>query len=329
MNLRQLEVFEALMRTGSIAEAARALGISQPAVSKSLRLAEQAAGFVLFRRAHGRVYPSPEAENLLPQVGRVRGDLDAITQSIRQMRDGNAGQVSVAAPGSVAHGFITPALAKFARERPGIRVEVMILPTHMVADRVAGSQADFGVVHQPTDNPYLDGEVICEAEGVCVMPANHPLAARRTVGARDLQGQRLICYREDTAVGWLVRKALGAAGARRDIDIVINQSQQALDLVAAGAGVAIMDPFLLVAQPRPGLVALQFRPAFPNRLRVIRARERPRSRAAAALERAIRASVQDSIAHSSLATLVRRIHRDDAPPRPEGVAGRDDLAGMP
>ena len=50
MNFRQFEVFEAVMRTGSLSEAARALGVTQPAVSKSLRLTEQAAGFVLFRR---------------------------------------------------------------------------------------------------------------------------------------------------------------------------------------------------------------------------------------------------------------------------------------
>jgi DNA-binding transcriptional LysR family regulator len=307
MNLRQLEVFEAVMRTGSVAQAARALGVSQPAISKSLRLAEEAAGFVLFRRVRGRVFPSPEAETLLPQVERVRGDLDTISTLIRQLRDGNAGSVTVAAPGSVAHAFITPAVAAFAQERPNIRVEVMILPTAMVADRVAESQADFGVVHQPIDNPYLDGEVICEADGVCVMRASHPLARRKSLGARDLLGERLICYREDTAIGWLVRRALRAAGERREVDIVINQSQQALDLVEAGAGLAIMDPFLLMADHRPALAAVPFRPLIPNRLRVIRARERPRSRAAAQLERSIRSVILARTSASPLASLVKRV----------------------
>ena len=307
MNLRQLEVFEAVMRTGSVAQAARALGVSQPAISKSLRLAEEAAGFVLFRRVRGRVFPSPEAETLLPQVERVRGDLDTISTLIRQLRDGNAGSVTVAAPGSVAHGFITPAIAAFARERPNIRVEVMILPTAMVADRVAESQADFGVVHQPTDNPYLDGEVICEADGVCVMRSGHPLAQRKSLGARDLLGERLICYREDTAIGWLVRRALRAAGERHEVDIVINQSQQALDLAEAGAGIAIMDPFLLMADHRPALAAVPFRPLIPNRLRVIRARERPRSRAAAQLERSIRSVILARTSASPLANLVKRV----------------------
>lgn len=328
MNLRQLEVFEAVMRTGSVAQAARALNVSQPAVSKSLRLAEEAAGFVLFRRVRGRMFPSPEAETLLPQVGRVRGDLDTIALLIRQLRDGNAGSVTVAAPGSVAHGYITPALARFSREHPNIRIEVMILPTMEVADRVAESQADFGVVHQPTDNPYLDGEVICEAEGICVLPRKHPLAERKTLGARDLQRESLICYREDTAIGWLVRKALAAAGDRRAVDLVINQSQQGLDLVEAGAGLAVMDPFLLIANPRATLAAVPFRPMIPNRLRIIRARERPRSRAAAQLERAIRATVVAKVGASPLASLVKGLRAGEARALREGVAGRDDLARM-
>ncbi|MGE0314473.1 MAG: LysR family transcriptional regulator, partial [Lautropia sp.] len=212
MNQRQLEVFEAVMRTGSLSMAARALGVSQPAVSKSLRLAEQAAGFVLFRSVRGRLFPSTEAQTLLPQVERLRSDLDAVTRLIRQLRDGSAGSVTVAAPGSVANSFITPAVARFVRERPNIQVEIMVLPTEMVADRVAGSQADFGVIHQPTDNPYLNGEVVCEGEGICVMPRTHPLADRKAIGVRDLQKDPLICYREDTAIGRLVRKALKTAG---------------------------------------------------------------------------------------------------------------------
>ena len=312
MNLRQLEVFEAVMRAGSIGQAARALDVSQPAISKSLRLAEEAAGFVLFRRVRGRVFPSPEAETLLPLVERVRGDLDSIASHIRQLREGHAGSVTVAAPGSVAHAFITPAVAQFTREWPNIRVEVIILPTAMIADRVAESRADFGVVHQPTDNPHLDGEVICEAEGICVMPKRHALAQRRSVSARDLLRERLICYREDTSIGALVRQALRAAGGRRDVDIVINQSQQALDLVEAGAGLAVMDPFLLIAAGRPTLVGVPFRPAFQNRLRIIRARERPRSRAAAQFEKHIRAMVLSRIGASPLAGLVKRVPAADA-----------------
>lgn len=298
MNLHQLEVFEAIMRTGSVSEAARALDVSQPAVSKTLRLAEQAAGFVLFRRVRGRLYPSPEAETLLPQVEQVRNELTSITLLIRQLREGHAGQVVVAAAASLGHAFVTPAIAQFSRANPAIRIEVRILPTFQVADLVAQSQADFGLVHEPTPNPYIDGENICQAEATCFMAKDHPLAGRRTITPRDLQGTPLLCYREDTAIGSRVRKAIADAGLRREVEIVINQSEQALDLAEAGAGIAVCEPFLYISRPRPGLVGVPFRPAVPFQLRMIRARERPRSRAAAQLERAVRAAIVKAVKKS-------------------------------
>lgn len=303
VNLRQLEVFEAIMRNGSVSEAARSLGVSQPAVTKSLRLAEQAAGFLLFRRVRGRLFPSPEAEMLLPHVEQIRSDLGGISSLMQQLREGNAGSVTVAAPASLAQSFLTPAIAKFIRERPSIQVEAMILPTQLVADRVAQSQVDFGLVHEPIDNGRIDDELVSQSEAVCIMRHDHPLAQRRTVGARDLRGGPLICYRDDTAIGSRVRKALIAAGLRPEVNIVVNNSEQAFDLVEAGAGLAVAEPFMQITHPRATLASVPFRPSIPLRLKIIRARERPRSRAAAQLERVIRSEI-DRLAHV-------RIHQSD------------------
>ena len=309
MNLRQLEVLEAVLRTGSLREAGRMLGISQPAVSKSLRLAEQSAGFVLFRRIRGRLWPSTEAETLLPDIARLRNDLAAIETSLRRLRDGGVGRLAIAASGSLAHDFVTPAVARFAGERPGIRFELLVLPAAIVAERVVHGGVDIGVVNQPIDSPYLGGQAVCEGDGICVLPSAHPLASRSAIGVADLASDRLIGYGEDTANGPSVRRAFMDAGDRRSIDFTVNQSRQALDLVQSGLGVAIMDPFPIVVAPRRGLVAVPFRPAFANRVRIIRARERPRSRMATQFERVLRETILQRIADSPLASLVRPVRR--------------------
>src|SRR6185295_15891903 len=68
MNARQLEIFHAVMRSGTITGAAAFLGISQPAVSKAMRAIEQQLGFKLLRPIKGRLYPTPEAQRLLPEA---------------------------------------------------------------------------------------------------------------------------------------------------------------------------------------------------------------------------------------------------------------------
>jgi len=306
MNFRQFEVFEAVMRTGSLSEAARVLGVSQPAVSKSLRLTEQAAGFVLFRRTRGRLYPSPEAEALVPEVRRVSEELRGMGILLRQLREGHAGKLTIACAASVAYCLVTPTVVRLRGDRPDTRVELLVLPTVQVADCVARSEADFGLIHQPVDNHYLDGDVICEAQTVCVLPRRHPLGARRTLTVRDLQDVPLISFREDTDIGWLLRRALATAGGqRREPDVVINQSSQAIDLAHAGVGAAIVDPFSLLATPTLAVAVVPFRPAIPNRLRIIRARERPRSRLGATFARVLQDVVRERTASSPLRKLFR------------------------
>lgn len=306
MSFRQFEIFEAVMRTGSMSEAARLLGLTQPAISKSLRLTEQAAGFVLFRRAGGRLHPSPEAEALLPEVRRVGEELRGLGTLLKQLREGHAGKLTVACVASVAQCIVAPALARLRADRPETRIELLALPTVQVADCVARSEADYGLIHQPVDNHYLDGDVICETQAVCVLPRRHPLSSRRTLTVRDLAGEPLISFREDTDIGWLLRRALATAGGpRREPDIVINQSSQAIDFAQAGAGVAIVDPYSLLATPGLAVAVVPLRPAIPNRLRIIRARERPRSRFGAAFTRLLQDVIKERTAHSPLRRLFR------------------------
>ena len=296
MNLRQLEVLRAVLRTGSLSAAARSLGISQPAVTKSIRLAEQSAGFVLFRRVHNRFVPSGEALALLPEIERLQGDLDSVQSFIGKLRDSTAGTVTVAAPGSISNEFVTPAIVQFASKWPGFQLRTYVLPAVRVAEMVLDGQADFGIVNQATDNPYLLSETLCEGDTICVVKREHPLSRKSTLSVPELTDQVLICFSEESSNGMLVRRALRESGVMRRIDFVVNQAQQALDLVQQGMGVAIIDPFLWVAAPRSGLVAIPFNPSYSNRIRIIRARERPRSRGASRLEQLIRQTLRERVA---------------------------------
>jgi len=95
------------------------------------------------------------------------------------------------------------------------------------------------------------------------------------------------------------------AGRRREPDIVINQSRQGIDLALAGAGAAIVDPFSLLASPAIPVAVVPFRPAIPNRLRIIRGRERPRSQLGAHLARVLQEVVRERTANSPLRKLFR------------------------
>ncbi len=68
INLRQIEVFRAIMLARSISGAAKVLNVSQPAVSRLVAYTEQRLGIQLFERIKGRIYPTPEANRLFMEV---------------------------------------------------------------------------------------------------------------------------------------------------------------------------------------------------------------------------------------------------------------------
>ena len=91
MNLRQIEVFRAIMLAGSITDAARLLHVSQPGISRMLGHIELQLGLRLFERRRGRLHPTPEAQALYAEVDRVYQGVQRVDEKARDLREGNQG----------------------------------------------------------------------------------------------------------------------------------------------------------------------------------------------------------------------------------------------
>lgn len=299
MNIRQQTIFRAVIKSGSITRAAQLLGLTQPAVTKALGLTEKALGLELFQRVKGRLVPTAHAQALIAQIDRVHDQFEEIDRLVADLRDGYAGQIAVAAIPSLAAAFLADAVSEFRRDRPNVRVEIQAVPAIEVMSRVLASQVDFGLLTDPPDAPYLDSEILCRGEAVCVMPADHALTAKDRIDMADFRDQPTISFRADTATGWQFRAALRQAGLADDVPLVVNQASTALRLVRAGAGLAVIDPFLLLDHNFTCLVARPISPSIPLTPHIIRGRERPRSRISASLIRRLREVVTRRMAATS------------------------------
>jgi len=111
MRLRHIEVFNAVMQTGSVSAAARLINVTQPAVSRTLQHAELQMGFALFQRARGRLTPTNEALALFPHIEKLFEQLDEVQRTLR------AGKDAVAAFRGLAEQSLEQARASFARSQ--------------------------------------------------------------------------------------------------------------------------------------------------------------------------------------------------------------------
>lgn len=272
--MRHLAVFRAVVKTGSISAAARHLHVSQPAVTKSVRLLEEQIGLPLFFRANGRLQLTPEADALMPEVERLFGNVQAIQQLADEIRDGFSGSVSIATVTTLSTSIVANAVEVFHRRYPRLRFDVRAMSTRNVIEAVAAHQVDLGVVDVAPAGADLELVELCRADVGCVVPRDHPLASRRQVGPADIAKVPLICFSEETYTGRHLRNAFEDHGVPWHVAFTVNHTQTAYSLVQNGVGIAFVDVFPMTTGLFPDLKIVKFRPLVQTRPHVVFSRTR-------------------------------------------------------
>jgi DNA-binding transcriptional LysR family regulator len=280
MNLRQIEVFRAIMLTGGISDAARFLGVSQPNVSRLIRHTEDRLGIKLFERIKGRLYPTAEALTLHEEVERAYLGIRLVHDVAQDLALSRTGRLRLVCSPSLGLTLVPNAITAFRAERPGLRIGLEILPQAPLLERVLTHQADLGISMFASDHPNLAVETLCRGRLVCVLPAGHVLAEKAIVTPADIAGHPLISYDRDTPQGQLTDQAFAAARVPRDIAVEVRFGHSACALVLAGAGVALVDEFSVAGGIFPSLVVRPFEPEKWFELSIVRDRLRPLSKAA-------------------------------------------------
>lgn len=243
LNLRQIEVFRAVMLTGSISGAAELLFVSQPAVSRLLAHTEQTAGFTLFDRIKGRLYATPEARQLFTEVENAYLGVQRVNSLARDLAENRKGTLRVIAHTTVGGAFVPQAIGAFHRAFPDVRLSFDCGRLWVLKERMLNQQADLAVTLFPMEHPNLEATFLRDVSLVCVLPRRHPLAAHARVAVEDLRHHPVISYEEGTPFGLLMARLFASCGLPSDQSVEAGTPREACALVEAGLGAAIADEF--------------------------------------------------------------------------------------
>ncbi|GAA4343564.1 LysR substrate-binding domain-containing protein [Pigmentiphaga soli] len=297
MNLRHLEVFHAIMQTGSVTGAARFLNVSQPAVSSVLKLLEARQGRPLFIRIGGRLQPTPEAVAIFPDIVAIYGRLKAVNRLMQDLAGGRLGTLSVAASFPIANGYLAKAIATLVTERPETHVTLQSMTSPEVIDRVASREVELGVAFEPVNNSEVETEVLVKSGVACVMPDTHPLARLERIGVRDLADYPIITYLPHYYMRAHVDRIFNEAGIAPRISVQISISLTGMTLAYYGAGVALIEPYLLTSMPLQGLTARPLKSSIDFRTVLLRAKSAPSSVLVDMFVRHLKKTVAEMAAH--------------------------------
>jgi len=261
LNLKQIEVFRAIMMTGSISGAAKLLHVSQPAVSRLIGYTEQRLGLILFERIKGRLYPTPEARHLFVEVNSVYQGVQRVNEVAEDLIQNRMGHLRIACSPSLGQSLIPSAIAKFHTELPEARVILHTMIPDVLLQAVLTQQVELGIAFLHEGHPNVISQQLYENRLVVALPANHPLTAKNVINIEELVDQPFIGYGSDIPIGQLVRKLLDDADMILRPVVEVQQIHVACALVQAGVGIALIDE---ITANGPIWTRVVFRPIEPT-----------------------------------------------------------------
>ena len=260
MDLRHLVTFCAVVDRGSFSAAAEDLGISQPAVSAQIRSLEARLGQRLLDR-NGRRVTLTEAGTVLEVHARRMITLEAeLEREMGEVGDRIAGRLQLGSSTGPGEVLLPRLLGKFRLVHPEVAVSLVVHDTQTICDRVLDGELELGIVGAARPQRGLEYAPFLRDELVLIVPPQHPLASRGSIGLDELARLPLLMQQRGSGVRAVLEEALRAAGVRsQDLDVAmeVGLQQSVKAAVLDGLGMTVISRLTVGPEVADGrLVAL-------------------------------------------------------------------------
>ena len=277
---RQIEAFRQVMSTGTATAAARAMNISQPAVSRLITTLEYELGFALFERRNRLLFPTKEAQHFHDHVEQSYVGIERLRQAASDILEHSGKRLSFVCIPSLSTNIAVELVKRFHRHHPEIAVSLEVQPSQRIFEWISTGKCELGMTSLPVHAPAIDKQTICTGEAECIVPCRHRLAKRDSVSMDDLAQEPFVGYRADSEFRQFVDTLFERSAIMRRVTFETRTTNAVIAMVAAGLGVSIVEPSFARLAARHGVVSIPFRPKIPVKLTLMRLKEKTLSRAA-------------------------------------------------
>lgn len=289
MDLLLLQSLLAVADHKTVTRAARALAVTQPALSRRLQLLEEEMGAALLERSKQGAALT-EAGRLVAAEARVLVDRYVRLQhAVRAHERLEAGLVRVGGGATAVSFVLPPAIAELSTKRPGIRFEVREAGSRDVEADVIAERLELGVVTLPTASPELAVRPLRRDRIVLIASRTHPLAKKKRLAPEDLRGQGLVGFDRESAIRKLIDDELARAGIEVNVQMELRSIAAIVEMVSHTELLGFVSQLGVEGKKDVGVVALDVRGvSIHRRLAVIHKQGRPLSPAAQAFAALLR-----------------------------------------
>ncbi|EQB4418186.1 LysR family transcriptional regulator [Enterobacter hormaechei] len=279
-SLRQLRVFVTVAQARSFSRAGEIIGLSQSAVSHSVKELETQTGVKLLDRTTREVVLTEAGQQLAMRLERLLDELHSTLRDVGRLGQQLSGTVRVAASQTISANLIPQCIAESNHRYPDIDFVLHDRPQQWVLESIRQGDVDFGIVIDPGAVSDLECEVVLSEPFLLLCRDDDPLASLPHVAWQALQGANLVLQDYASGSRPLIDAALAAQGVKATIVQEIGHPATLFPMVEAGIGISVLPALALPLPQGSRLTVKRFVPCVERQLMLVRRKNRSLSGAA-------------------------------------------------
>lgn len=241
MDTQALAAFIEVADSTSFTRAAERLHLSQPAISKRLKVLEDQIGQRLFDRIGRSVLLTDAGRALLPHARRVIQTLEDGRRALSQLQGRISGRLSIGTSHHIGLHRLPPVLKRYVNDYPDVDLDLHFMDSEDACEAVLAGKLEIGIVTlplQPLAN--LDSGLVWHDPLAVVVAPNHPLAGKRRIRIEDLAHHPAVLPDEDTYTHRIIRAELQIRGVAPRVRLATNYLETLKMLAAIGLGWSVL-----------------------------------------------------------------------------------------
>ncbi|UUQ65678.1 LysR family transcriptional regulator [Pseudomonas fuscovaginae UPB0736] len=277
LNFRHMEIFWAVMTTGSATAAAELLHTSQPTVSRELSRLESITQLVLFKRANARLIPTEQALRLFEEVERAYFGMERIERTAEAIRQHKHGQIALVTLPAFSQALLPRVCKRFLGQYPDVALSITPQEAPLLNEWLSSQRYDLGLIEESTVPIGTESDCVFTSDMVCVQPTDHHLADKSVLSPEDFEGEPFISVAANDPYRKKIDSLFQEHGISRRLVVETHSAVAVCSTVAHGVGVSIINPLTALAYLNLGLTIRRFAVSIPYSIRVVRPLHRPHS----------------------------------------------------
>lgn len=262
ITLRQLRIFEAVARLGSISRAAAELHLTQPAVSMQMKQLESLLGLTLVEQVGKRLTLTQAGTELREHARDIALRVVDLSAAMDQLRGLERGQLRLAVV-STANYFLPEVIAEFSRHHPGVRISLQVANRESVLAALAANTADLAITGRPPDSVDIVAQRFMDNPLGVIAPPDHPLVGQGAVPLARLARETLVLREPGSGTRAALERHFAAHGLQIRPGCELGTNEALKQAVRAGLGLGMVSMQTLELELATGCLVLLPVEGFP------------------------------------------------------------------